>query len=243
MSTLVAFDVIILFETPPIYDRVVNPLYDGSQDGRRVKDVYVEIESNNPNVEVTSPGWSGAKIDLSTYGASMDVEFESRIIAPGQNAWSPLVHPGIYYINQDEYCLYGDRQPKDDYAPEAAPEPRDVMITLTADVSARAREADFERVLRTRDDLTGYGAAQEAPAELNALTGDGPITAGTEITADGRVKLLKESNAYGVEHLLAQGYYVTKWQSFGYPLSRLRVQYDTVWPDEGRFGERALYIQ
>lgn len=94
-------------------NNVYNPFFDSRWVGKEINNTKVSAVSKNPNVIVYP---TVEDIDFKgEYNGQFAIpwNFEAYILSPSQSRWSPLIHPGYYYINNDEYFLYKDSKPKD----------------------------------------------------------------------------------------------------------------------------------
>lgn len=109
---------------------IYNPLHDSRLSLMNIKDLKVSASSKNPNVLVYPV------IQDVTFGAgeafSKEWEFEAFILSPSQSCWSPVIHPGYYYINNDEYFLYKSNRPYTGYGMKEVPVEKEFYVSIEA---------------------------------------------------------------------------------------------------------------
>lgn len=210
-----------------INENILNPYVEG------LSDITIMVTSNNPNVDVSCE-FENQRVFLDTKNTILKWNFKAEIIMTGQNAWTPLIHSGTYFINQDEYCLYSNKIPSGQYGNTAVNKVGKFMATLNADVEIRQKEKDFERLLVTNNQLM-YGKDMPYVEIDQKNTWEGYDV---DITDDGIIKLKTEDG-----RMVIQGRFTSPWLTFDYTLSRIRLMYDVIWDKDGHFGTVEAQMQ
>lgn len=92
-------------EVLDITQKVLSPYRDATLTGRTISEWMIIVLPKNPNVEIVAlPLGEAWPIDTTF----VDVKLRAQIANQTQASWSPLIHNGYYYFNQQEYFLYAD---------------------------------------------------------------------------------------------------------------------------------------
>lgn len=117
-------------DTIEVADKIYNPFFDSKWQNRDIFNTKISAISKNPNV-IIYPNEEDVDFKADYPGVfSIPWVFNAYILSPSQGKWSPTIHPGYYYINNEEYFLYKDDRPKEGLAMKTDYTIKDFFVTL-----------------------------------------------------------------------------------------------------------------
>lgn len=94
-----------------INDKIISPLIDPFFSVKAIMSWELIIVSNNSNVEIKldNPLPYPWPVDEDLIPQTViPIRLKGKLINPSQSSWHPSIHSGFYYLNQDEFYLYGE---------------------------------------------------------------------------------------------------------------------------------------
>ena len=193
-------------DTIIIKAKVYNPLHDYATSTMTLTDIALKTRSLNPNVYVTPVNTN--VINLNELGFEQEIEFKAKILSPSQNAWSPIIHPGYYYINNHEHFLYANPTPSGVFSKESKALSKEFFVSIKAGIDIKSNPADFIKDLSTKSSLIN--------GEKNNVV----------INADGTINLTPTNEDISNPTYQQTGSYTTEALSFMTSVNQVYVVWD-----------------
>lgn len=190
---------------------VYNPLYDPTSKVLELSDIKIVCTSTNPNVFV-EPVNTGL-IDFTSRGFKEAFEFKAKILSPSQNAWAPAIHPGYYYINNDEYFLYANPYPEG-------------MYSLTEEYVNKEFLATIFATMETHNDVTDLSIKFSSKSSFSK--GERHEV---KVNNDGTIVLITTNDNFLIDEYPDVGYYLTESLGFGQSLDHVKVSWKNSFND------------
>lgn len=191
---------------------VYNPIFDPTSQVMSLSEVKISCSSTNPNVFVM-PVEEGI-IDFSTKGFKEAFAFKAKILSPSQNAWSPTIHPGYYYINNDEYFLHANPYPEGMFSVVEEYVGREFLATIFATMETHNDVTDLSMKLTTKSSFS-QGEKHEV-----------------QVNENGSINLIITNDNFLIDEYPEIGYYLTEPLGFGQSLDHLTITWDNTMNDD-----------
>lgn len=189
---------------------VYNPISFDENNNDEVSNVIIKVRSTNPNV-IVEPLEKGV-INFEAISFKRSFEFIAKIVSPTQNSWAPEIHPGYYYINNDEYFLFANPHPLGQYAVREVPRVKEFFVTIKAGVESES-SSGIRRVEYKSKSSLERGVAHQV-----------------EIAGGGKLFLKEISKPGEVIKYHENGYYQTDLINFPQSIPALRITWDQTDP-------------
>ena len=182
----------------PFYTNIYNPLFDYSVQNMDISEVRITAHSLNPNVKVNPVNTDIIDFASEEYRNTLKIPFlfEAKILSPSQNAWSPVIIPGHYYINNEEYFIHANPKSKGINYVTTTPVIKSFYASIKAGIETKADASAFTKVMNSR---SSFSAGTKELVIINDT---------------GTISLVQTGTEAGYPTYAAKGYYTTEPLSF-----------------------------